>query len=128
MLTDELQAANVLLLCVSHPVEYGPEEMLFFQMRGVIAEYEREKTLERMRRGQIGCIKSGYPGGGAVPLGYRYIAEPHKVRFELDDEEAAVVRRIVTMYLDAIPARGIAHQFTQERIFSKLDRPPHCRT
>src|SRR5215471_15964859 len=38
VLTDELQAANVQLLCVSHPVESGPEGMLFFQMRGVIAE------------------------------------------------------------------------------------------
>src|SRR5262249_752354 len=54
VLTDEFQAANILLLCVSHAVEYGPEGMLFFQMRGVIAEYEREKTLERMQRGRIG--------------------------------------------------------------------------
>src|SRR5262245_35306891 len=88
VLTDELQAANIPLLCVSHPVEYGPEGMLFFQMRGVIAEYEREKVLERMQRGRIGRVKSGYHSGGGIPLGYRYIAEPHKGRFEIDEEEA----------------------------------------
>ena len=59
VLTDELQAANIPLLCVSHPVEYGPEGMLFFQMRGVIAEYEREKALERMHRGEWAVSKAG---------------------------------------------------------------------
>ncbi len=99
VLTDELQAANIPLLCVSHAVEYGPEGMLFFQMRGVIAEYEREKALERMHRGRLGRVKSGYPHGGGVPLGYRYIAEPHKGQYEIDEEEAAIVRRIFDLYL-----------------------------
>jgi site-specific DNA recombinase len=123
VLTDEFQAANILLLCVSHAVEYGPEGMLFFQMRGVIAEYEREKALERMQRGRIGRVKSGYHSGGSIPLGYRYIPEPHKGRFEIDAEEAAIVRRIFDLYLsEDLTTRGIAHQLTRERILSKVDR------
>jgi site-specific DNA recombinase len=123
VLTDELQAANIPLLCVSHAVEYGPEGMLFFQMRGVIAEYEREKALERMHRGRVGRVKSGYHSGGSIPLGYRYIPEPHKGQFELDEEEAAIVRRIFDLYLsDGMSTRGIAHQLTRERILSKVDR------
>src|SRR5215471_13722150 len=78
VLTDELQAANIPLLCVSHPVEYGPEGMLFFQMRGVIAEYEREKALERMARGRMGRVKQGYYAGGTIPYGYKYLPEAHK--------------------------------------------------
>jgi site-specific DNA recombinase len=123
VLTDELLAANIPLLCVSHPVEYGPEGMLFFQMRGVIAEYEREKALERMHRGRLGRVKSGYPHGGSVPFGYRYIPEPHKGRVEIDEEEAAIVRRIFDLYLsDGMTTRGIAYQLTRERILSKGDR------
>jgi site-specific DNA recombinase len=122
VLTDELQAANIRLLCVSHPVEHGPEGTLFFQMRGVIAEYEREKILERMHRGRIGRVKSGYHHGGGIPLGYRYIPEPHKGQFEIDEEEAAVVRRIFTMYLDGMNIRGIAFQLSRERILTKVDR------
>ena len=117
-----LQAADIPLLCVSHPVEAGPEGMLFFQMRGVIAEYEREKTLERTRRGKIGRVASGYHGGGGIPIGYRYISEPHKGRFEIDEEEAAVVRRIFAMYLDGMNMRGIAFQLTTERVPTKVDR------
>ena len=124
VLTDELQAADIPLLCVSHPVEAGPEGMLFFQMRGVIAEYEREKTLERTKRGKLGRIASGYHGGGGIPMGYRYISEPHKGRFEIDEEEAAVVRRIFAMYLDGMNMRGIAFQLTTERIPTKMDRQP----
>jgi site-specific DNA recombinase len=116
VLTDELQAANIPLLCVSHPVEYGPEGMLFFQMRGVIAEYEREKALERMQRGRIGRVKAGFPSGGAVPLGYRYIAEPHKGRLEIIKKDAAIVRRIFSLYLEGMSMRTLAHQLTQERI------------
>jgi len=110
--------------CVSHPVESGPEGMLFFQMRGVIAEYEREKALERMHRGKIGRVKSGYYVGGGIPLGYCYIAEPHKGRFEIDDEEAAVVRRIFDLYLDGLSMRRIAFQLTKEGVPTKLDRSP----
>src|SRR5215471_7846947 len=53
VLKDELDEAGVKLLCVSHPIDDGAEGSLFFQMRGVLAEYEREKLLERTRRGLL---------------------------------------------------------------------------
>jgi len=74
LLSEELEQAGVCLLIVSHPLEKGPEGWLFFQMRGAIAEYERAKILERLKRGKLGRAQAGYPEGGAVPLGYRYIA------------------------------------------------------
>lgn len=111
---------------MSHPVESGPEGILFFQMRGVIAEYEREKVLERMKRGRLGRAKSGYPNGGGVPLGYRYIAEPHKGQLEIDPEEAAVVQRIFTMYAEGRTLRAIASQLSKEGILTKVDRHKTC--
>jgi site-specific DNA recombinase len=78
LLAEELEQASVKLLIVSHPLEQGPEGWLFFQMRGALAEYERAKMLERMKRGCIGRAKSGNPWGGQVPLGYRVIREPPK--------------------------------------------------
>lgn len=115
-LKDEMDEAGVRLLCVSHAIEEGAEGSLFFQMRGVLAEYEREKLLERTRRGLLGRIRTGYPHGGGVPLGYRYISEPHKGRFEIDDEEAALVRRIFDLYLQGMNLRAIATQFICEGI------------
>src|SRR6266581_1536426 len=124
VLTDELEAAGIPLLCVSHPVEQGPEGMLFFQMRGVIAEYEREKALERMHRGKIGRVKSGHYGGGAIPYGYTYIPEAHKGTIVINEEEAAIVRRIFAMYCAGRSLHAIAVQLTQERIIPKRASEP----
>jgi len=124
LLAEELDRAAVKLLIVSHPMEQGPEGWLFFQMRGALAEYERAKILERTKRGPMGRIQAGHPGGGNVPLGYRYIAEPHAGRWEIDEEEAALVRRIFGMCLEGMPTRAIARLLTEARIPTPADRHP----
>jgi site-specific DNA recombinase len=118
-----MERVGVKLLIVSHPMEQGPEGWLFFQMRGALAEYERAKTLERTHRGRVGRAKAGYPWG-QVPFGYRAVRAPHGGRWEVDPEEAAVVRRIFAMCLQGLPTREIARQLTLERVPSKLDRHP----
>ncbi len=64
----------------------------------------------------------GPPGGGSVPLGNSYIAERHGGRWEIDKEEAALVRRIFAMCLRGRPTRTIARQLTDERILTPEDR------
>jgi site-specific DNA recombinase len=122
LLAEELEQAAVTLLIVSHPLEQGPEGWLFFQMRGALAEYERAKILERTARGRLGRAKAGHTWGGQVPLGYRAIREPHKARWEVDDEEAAVVRQIYALCLSGKSAREIARLLTDKRIPTRLDR------
>jgi site-specific DNA recombinase len=78
LLAEDFERAGVKLLIVSHPLEQGPEGWLFFQMHGALAEYERAKILERTKRGMLGRAKAGHAHGGQVPLGYRYVAEPHR--------------------------------------------------
>src|SRR5215813_2475356 len=41
LLVEEQGQYGVKLLVVSHPVEHGAEGMLFFQLRGAMAEFER---------------------------------------------------------------------------------------
>ena len=77
-------------------------------MRDALAEYERAKLLERTERGRLGRARAGHPWGGQVPLGYRVIREPHKARWEVDDEEAALVRRIFALCLSGQSVRDIA--------------------
>jgi site-specific DNA recombinase len=124
LLAEECERANVKLLIVSHPLEQGPEGWLFFQMRGALAEYERAKILERLKRGLIGRAKAGYPNGGNVAFGYRYVREDHGGRWEIDEEEAAIMRRIFHLCLDGMPTRAIARLLTQERVPRKRDRYP----
>jgi DNA invertase Pin-like site-specific DNA recombinase len=115
LLAEELEQAGVKLVIVSHPLERGPEGWLFFQMRGALAEYERAKLLERTHRGRIGRAKAGHPWG-QVPFGYRAIREPHGGRWEVEPEEAAIVRRMFAMCLQGLSTREIARQLTMERV------------
>ena len=64
----------------------SPEANLLIQMQGMIAEYEREKILERTRRGRrhaaaMGCI-SVY---GRAPYGYCYIPKSAAAKNALGD-------------------------------------------
>jgi site-specific DNA recombinase len=93
-----------------------------------LAEYERAKILERTRRGTVGRIQAGHPWGGRVPLGYRYISEPHGGRFEIEEEEAALVRRIYAMCLGGMSLRAIARQLTAEGLPTPLERRAVDRT
>jgi site-specific DNA recombinase len=124
LLAEEFERVSVKLLIVSHPLEQGPEGWLFFQMRGALAEYERAKILERLKRGLVGRAKAGHVNGGSVAFGYRYIKADHGGRWEIDEDEAAVVRRIFQLCLDGMPTRAIARLLTQERVPSKHDRHP----
>jgi site-specific DNA recombinase len=124
LLAEEFEAVGVKLLIVSHPMEQGPEGWLFFQMRGALAEYERAKIIERTRRGHVGRIRAGHPGGGNVPLGYQYISEPHGGRWEIDEHEAALVKRIFSLCLAGQSTRRIARTLTAERVPTPSDRHP----
>ena len=53
-----------------------PESNLLIQMQGMIAEYEREKILERTRRGRRYSAKMGNVSVfSGAPYGYRYISK-----------------------------------------------------
>jgi site-specific DNA recombinase len=125
LLSEEFEQAGIRLLIVSHPLEKGPEGWLFFQMRGAIAEYERAKILERLNRGHLGRAQAGYPGGGTVPLGYRYVAGHKQGFFEIEEEEAALVRRIFSMCLSGMNTQAIARQLSAERVPTHQDRAGH---
>lgn len=122
LLAEEFERAGVKLLIVSHPMEQGPEGWLFFQMRGALAEYERAKTQERTKRGMLGRAKAGNPWGGQPALGYRAVREAHKARWEIDDEAAALVRRIFAMCLSGMSTYGITEQLSRERVSTARER------
>jgi site-specific DNA recombinase len=123
LLMEELSSCNVKLHIVSQPIDRGAEGMLLFQVRGAMAEYERAKLHERTTRGRLGRAKAGHMWGGAVPLGYTAIREPHKARWEIDEDEAAVVRRIYGLCLQGgLSTRSIARILSEEGVPSCLDR------
>jgi len=74
----------------------NPETNLLVQMQGVIAEYEREKILERTRRGRRHAAANGNVSVfGGAPYGYRYIkksAKTGKASWQIDEVQSSHVR------------------------------------
>jgi site-specific DNA recombinase len=89
---------------VTAKFEDSPSGRMFFGIRGVIGQYERELTRERTMRGRTERARSGLIVGGRVPYGYRY--ESGQL-FE-DPERAPIARRIYNEYDAGKSMRGIA--------------------
>jgi site-specific DNA recombinase len=118
-LLEECDRAGVTLLIVSHPMEQGPEGAMLFQMRGIFAQYEHAKLMERTQRGRTRRAQEGHPWGGQVPLGYRAIREPHQARWEIDEPEAVIVRRIFALCLSGMTTYAVALQLSRERVLTR---------
>lgn len=59
LLVDELRRCEVELVFLNHEIGKTPEDHLLLQMQGMMAEYERAKILERVRRGKLHSARAG---------------------------------------------------------------------
>jgi site-specific DNA recombinase len=98
LLVDELRRCGVELIFLNHAIGQTPEDHLLLQMQGMVAEYERAKILERVRRGKLHSARAGRVSAiGKAPYGYRYVSKADgggEARWEIHREEAAVVRQM----------------------------------
>lgn len=79
---------------VTAKFEDSPSGRMFFGIRGVIAQYERELTRERTMRGKWERARTGKIVGGRVAYGYRY----EDGLLELDEEKSLIAREIFTRF------------------------------
>jgi site-specific DNA recombinase len=98
LLVEEFRRAGAEVVFLNRPIGSTAEDDLLLQVQGIIAEYERAKLLERVRRGRRHAARSGSVSAlTAAPFGYRYIRRDvggGVARFEVVEEEAQIVRRI----------------------------------
>ncbi len=97
LLVEEFHRLGVEILFANHTITSTPEDQLLFQMQGVIAEFEREKILERGRRGKLHRARSGKVSALAqAPYGYVYLRAMNRdeTRYEIHPQEAEVVREL----------------------------------
>ena len=125
MLIEEFKKLGAEIVFTNRQIAASPEDQLLLQMQGVIAEYEREKIVERHRRGKLHkaqqgkvCVLSG------APYGYVYLraTEQEEARYQIHETEAAVVRRIFQMLcVEQLSLAAIARQLTMEKIPTRHD-------
>lgn len=90
VLIDEFEKQKVEVNFVTQSMGQTPEDKMLFGMKGLFAEYERTKLLERTLRGKLRKAKEGKQPGGRPPYGYQLIDGKH----EIYEPEAEVVRMV----------------------------------
>jgi site-specific DNA recombinase len=109
-----------------------PEERMFEQFQGVIAEYERAQIAERSRRGkrhraQAGCVNvlSG------APYGYRYVNKTDlcHAHYAVIESEAETVRDVFALYTQKLLSIGaIVRELNDRGVPTRLGKSPWERS
>jgi site-specific DNA recombinase len=124
-----LTQAGVSVYYVLGNYEDTDEGRLMKQIRASIAEYERGKIQERMRRGRRASAKSGNAVTGVAPYGYRLEkGADGKAVLAIVEEEAQVVKLIYQWYVHGdgengpMSLRKIAFRLTGMSIPTRGDK------
>jgi len=93
ILAEEFEKQGIKLEFITQNMGTSPEDRMFFNMRGLVAEYEREKIRERTIRGSREKARQGkVVSAGAIPFGFCYNKE--KATLEENPEKARIVKLI----------------------------------
>ena len=126
ILVEELCRLGVAVEFVNRVLSDSPEDQLLFQIQGVIAEFEREKILERSRRGKLYKARSGKVSVLAgAPYGYIYVRviDTEDACYKIHQKEADVVRKIFKMYgMERISLGEIARRLNEEGVATRRGR------
>jgi site-specific DNA recombinase len=112
LLIEELEKGGCLVEFVERPMSQDPHDQLLLQIRGAVAEYERNLIADRMRRGRLQKYRAGtLLPWGPPPYGYRtdpvHPRDPAGVR--LEPAEAATVAEMFAYYQqEGHTLRGLA--------------------
>jgi site-specific DNA recombinase len=109
----------------------GDSGELLKDIRGAIDAFENRQRVERSRRGKNGRAKAGSVTipEGRTPYGYRYVAREHGGDLVIDEEQAAVVRRIFSLLtVSRLSSYAIARILTEEGVPTKSDLSPMVRS
>jgi site-specific DNA recombinase len=118
LLIEEFRRAGAELVFLNRTIGDTAEDNLLLQVQGIIAEYERAKILERVRRGRLHAARSGLVSAlTGAPFGYRYICRDQGggvARFEVVEDEADIVRRIFAWVgLDRLSLHEVCRRLQQ---------------
>ena len=127
LLVEELGRCGVELAFLNHEIGKTPEDHLLLQMQGMMAEYERAKILERVRRGKLHSARAGRVSAvGKAPYGYRYVSKAEGgglARWEVHAEEAAVVEQMFRwMGLEGCSLAEIGRRLKEKGIRTQMGR------
>ena len=112
-ITEEFEKFCKKLIFVCGDYKNSVDGRLSYLIKGAIAEYERERILERCIRGKKEKFLKGEITNSHL-FGYKY---NHKEKtYDIDEAEANIVRRIFDLYIGGMSSRQILMLFQTENI------------
>lgn len=99
--------------------EDTPEGRLLKGMMGEFAEFERGKTKQRTRRGQLRSVNAGNVtiGGSNSPYGYDLVKKDGKRQLVINETEAGIVRLIFYFYgIQGYSLHGIGRYLDENHV------------
>jgi site-specific DNA recombinase len=125
---EELSRMGVQIVYVLADYDDSPEGRLSKHIRATIAEYEREKIMERMIRGRVLKIRAGHVMIHNVPpYGHKVaINEQGKTTLVGNEDETKIVRIVYDWYVNGhngeqITIIGIAKKLTEMGMPTRYD-------
>jgi site-specific DNA recombinase len=121
-LVEELTAAGVNLISCKESLDTStPQGQFVLTMFAALAQLERDITVQRTTDALAERGKRDGEKGGRVPYGYRRIFEVREekrvcVGVEIDEEQAKVVKRIISMDKRGLSLREIASRLNEQQI------------
>ena len=130
IIVEELKKRGIEIDIKDKPIEFTGEGKLLFNLLGAIAEYEKEKILERTRRGRIYKAKQKGFVGYIPPYGYNYAKKSSKRDgyFSVNKEEARVVNLIFDLYLRFQSINRVRKELTSRGIKPRKGGDKWCRS
>ena len=101
VLEEEFRKAGTTIAYVEVPAAKNAEEQMNIHFRAIFAEYEREKILERCRRGRNYKARQGSLSVlPSAPFGYDYIpkSKSDKGEYKINEDNSKIVKNIYDMY------------------------------
>ena len=126
LLIDELKRLGLSIVFHNREIGETPEDQMLLQIQGVISEYEREKILERSRRGKLYAAREGKVNVlVGAPFGYYYqkVTDTSDAAYLIHTEEARIVREAFYLYCTKQLSIGeIAREFTRKQYKTRTGR------
>ncbi len=122
LLVEELRERGCQVVFVDRPMSDDPHDQLVLQVRGAVAEYERQLIVDRMRRGRLTKLRNGQllPWTRA-PFGYlldpEHPRDPHRLR--IDPVKSVIVQQIFAWYTDPqhpLTLYGVARRLNDDKV------------
>lgn len=113
IMIDDLEEIKVAFISVTEQFDTSNAQgMLFLQMIGSFAEFERKTINARTKSGRVATAKQGKYAGGNIAFGYKLV-DKNSMELDIMQEEAEIVKTIFKLRVEGKSLQRIANELNE---------------